>query len=500
MEYTAVGDIPGIVDTLREAYLSGTTRSLEWRRKQLNALRRMCEENEDAMVDALKKDLRRCYNTAVTYELWDIIAQIGYMEDNLENMAKNEKMPAPLALKPLSFEVWKEPFGVVTIIAPWNFPFSLLLNPVAGALAAGNTCVLKPSEVSSASGQLIAELVPKYLEPTVARVVTGGVAQTTELLAQKVDSIMYTGGGKVARIVMAAAAKNLTPVTLELGGKCPTYVDESADLQVAARRIASHKNVNAGQVCIAPDHVLIHHKVRDAFLAHLKVEHARIFPGKEQESETKCRIINTAHFGRLQGLLEGHGGEVVIEGETSEKDLFFGFTVIADPSPDSPLMQEEVFGPVLPVMTVNSAEEAIAFCRSRPTPLAAYVFERNPAVGEKWLKEVASGGACVNDCIVHILSIEGGFGGKGESGMGFSRGKASFDTFTHRKTIAFQSASFDPLAKYPNTDPIPALMKMMITRRFPAWIKPVFRGTLGAAAAVLALLVTKHVSISVSFH
>ncbi|CAM9616378.1 unnamed protein product [Ectocarpus sp. 13 AM-2016] len=226
MDYTAVADIPGIVDTLREAYQSGTTRSLEWRRKQLNALRRMCEENEDAMADALKKDLRRCYNTAVTYELWDIIVQIGYMEDNLEKMTKNEKMPAPLILKPLSFEVWKEPLGVVTIIAPWNFPFALLLNPVAGALAAGNTCVLKPSEVSSASGQLIAELVPKYLEPTVARVVTGGVAQTTELLAQKVDSIMYTGGSKVARIVMAAAAKNLTPVTLELGGKCPTYVDE----------------------------------------------------------------------------------------------------------------------------------------------------------------------------------------------------------------------------------------------------------------------------------
>ncbi|CAM9386353.1 unnamed protein product, partial [Scytosiphon promiscuus] len=323
----------------RTALLRSHDRSLEWRRTQLKAVHRMIEENEEAIVSALGEDLRRSRTLGLAGEVWDVTAQVLYMLDNLEKFTKKEKLPTPLALKPMSYEVWKEPFGVVTVIAPWNFPIALLLNPLIGALAAGNTCVAKPSEISAASNRLLAELIPKYIDSSAVRVVSGGVEQTTELLAQKVDSIMYTGGGKVGRVVMAAAAKNLTPVTLELGGQCPVYVDESANLEVAARRLAFAKNVNAGQICIAPDHVLIHHKVRDEFLECMKAEHAKMFPGSEQENEDKGRIINDAHYNRLKGLLDGHGGKVVFGGESNDADRLLPFTIIVDPSLDSPLMQ-----------------------------------------------------------------------------------------------------------------------------------------------------------------
>eukprot|EP00752_Nemacystus_decipiens_P014785 g13163.t1 len=498
MAYTTVDDIPGIVAGLHETYKSGVTRPLEWRRRQLDAMQRLVDENEQAMVDALKADLHRDRFVSVAAEIWDVLGQIVYMKKNLEKFAKKEKLPTPLTVKPLSFEVWKEPYGVVTVIAPWNFPFNLLLNPVVGAVAAGNTVVVKPSEISTASSKLVAELIPKYFKPSDVAVVTGGVEQTTALLAQKVDTIIYTGGSKVARIVMAAAAKNLTPVILELGGQCPTYVDESANLEVAARRIVYAKNVNCGQVCIAPNHVLVHHKVRDAFLEHVKKEHARMHPGKEQEDESKCRMISAAHFDRVLGLLEGHGGEVVFGGGKADAaDKFIPFTVIKDPSPDSPLMQEEIFGPILPVVTVQSVEEAIAHCAANPaTPLAAYVFERDPAVEHKWLAEVESGGACVNDCMSQILNKEGGLAGKGESGMGVYKGKYSFESFTHRKVVAFQSPNFDPLAKYPPYQEVPQILKMLVSQQFPAWVRPLYLGVVGAAAASLVMLVNNYVSIS----
>eukprot|EP00752_Nemacystus_decipiens_P014781 g13160.t1 len=475
MAYTAVDDIPGLVAGLHETYKSGVTRPLEWRRRQLDNMHRMVDENEEAMVDALKADLRRGRFHSLATEIWDLLGQIVYMKKNLDKFAKKDKIPTPLTIKPLSYEVWKEPYGVVSVIAPWNFPIMLLLNPVVGALAAGNTVVVKPSEIATACSKLITELIAKYFKPSDVAVVTGGVEQTTALLAQKVDTIMYTGGSKVGRIVMAAAAKNLTPVILELGGQCPTYVDESANLEVAARRIVFFKNLNTGQMCIAPNHVLVHHKVRDAFLEHVKKEHARMYPGKEQARA------------------------VVLGGDADAEDKFIPFTVVKDPSLDSPLMQEEIFGPILPVVTVQSVEEAIAICTANPaTPLAAYVFERDPAVGHKWLTEVPSGGACINDCTTQVLNYEGGLNGKGESGMGTTRGRASFEAFTHRKVVAIQTPNFDPMMKYPPYDGIPGFVKILISQQFPGWVKPMWLGVVGAAAASLVMLVTKHVSISAS--
>lgn len=499
--YTDVAEIPGKVAALRAAYKKGVTRPLEWRRRQLRSLRRMLEENQDAICTALAEDLRKPFAEAAIGEVYEVLGQTSYMDKNLENFTKVEKIPTPLHQKPLSFEARRDPFGVVTVIAPWNFPIALLLSPLASMLAAGNVCVLKPSEISAASSRLLAEMIPKYFDPEEVTIITGGVPQTTALLAQKVDIILYTGGGQVAKIVMAAAAKNLTPVVLELGGKSPAYVDESANIQVAARRIAYAKNLNAGQICIAPDHILVHEKVRDSFLAHLKTEHERLYPGNEQDNADKGRIVNQRHFERLQGLLKNHGGQVVQGGKVVDAEKrYMEFTVITDPDPESMLMKEEIFGPILPVITVKSVDEAIGFCDSGPTPLAAYVFERDLAVREKWLRGVDSGGACVNDCLYQIINNGGGLSGKGESGMGTTRGRAGFETFSHRKVVAMQPANFDPLAKYPpyTFKGVPTVLKILLLGEFPAWVKLGSYGVAGAAVAGLALLVSKFVSVSVS--
>ncbi|CAN0084283.1 unnamed protein product [Ascophyllum nodosum] len=496
--YTDVAEVPTIVAAVRETSAKGIPRELQWRREQLSQLKRMMEENEGAIAEALATDLRRPYTEAVIIEVWDVLAEVIYFEKNLEKLSRTDKLQTPLKMKPLSFEVWKEPRGVVTIIAPWNFPVSLILGPLAGALAAGNSCVLKPSEVSEAISRVLAEIIPKYFDRSCVGVVSGGVEQTTALLAEKVDCIMYTGGGHVGKIVLAAAAKNLTPVTLELGGKCPVYIDQSANLETAARRIAYFKTLNCGQVCIAPDHILVHEKVRDAFLEHLNKEHDSLYPGKEKDNPDKSRIINGRHFKRVSALLDGHGGEVVRGGNSVELERYLDFTVITDPAPDSPLMQEEIFGPILPVIKVGSVEDAISYCKCRPIPLAAYVFERDATIRKKWLSQVASGGACVNDCLYHISNKELGFGGKGESGMGATKGRASFETFTHRKVVGIQPANFDIRSKYP---PLPqkltSFMKMLFLGELPSWVKMTWRGMIGVAVAGLAYLVSQHVSVSI---
>eukprot|EP00904_Undaria_pinnatifida_P005745 jgi/Undpi1/22/HiC_scaffold_1.g00022.m1 len=418
----------------------------------LHSLKCLLEDNEGSIIAALKEDLRKGTAEAAISEVWDTLGQVVFMEQNLESFCRKEAIPTPIHQKPLSFEMWKEPFGVVTIVGPWNLPFGLMLTPLAGALAAGNVCVLKPSEISVASSRLLKELIAKYFDPSEVTVIAGGVEQTTALLAEKVDNIMYTGGGAVGRIVMAAAAKNLTPVTLELGGKCPVYIDESANIQVAARRLIFGKNVNCGQVCIAPDHVLVHEKVRDNTLS---------------VANLYCLLLLRSSLPAL-----------------------------------SCIWVEEIFGPILPVISVKSVDEAISFCGSRPTPLAAYVFQCDSAVCTKWLTEVASGGACVNDCLLQIINSNGGLAGKGESGMGASRGRASFEAFSHRKVVCYQPANFDPLIKYPPFKGVPESLKLMVTGDFPVWVKPAFWSVVVAVASAVALLVSKHVSLNINltFH
>jgi aldehyde dehydrogenase (NAD+) len=336
---------------------------------------------------------------------------------------------------------------VALIIAPWNYPLQLSLGPLVGALAAGNCAVLKPSELAPATARLLAERLPGYLDPACVRVVEGEVAETTALLAERFDHIFYTGNGAVGRIVLEAAAKHLTPVTLELGGKSPCYVDASADLAVAARRIAWGKFFNAGQTCIAPDYVLAHAAIRDRLLDLLRATLRDFYGDDPRTSPDYARIVNARHHRRLSALLGA--GTVVVGGESDEAQRYLAPTVLADVPPDAPVMREEIFGPILPVLAVADADAAIAFVNARPKPLALYLFAADRAVEERVLARTSSGGATVNHVMLHFLVPELGFGGVGPSGMGAYHGRASFEVFSHRKGVLRQSTAIDVPLLYP---------------------------------------------------
>jgi aldehyde dehydrogenase (NAD+) len=324
----------------------------------------------------------------------------------------------------------------------------LVIGPVIGAIAAGNCVVIKPSEVAARSSAILAELVPKYLDPDAVRVVEGGVPETTALLAERFDHVFYTGNGTVGRIVMEAAAKHLTPVTLELGGKSPCYVDRDVDLDVTARRIAWGKWVNAGQTCVAPDYLLVHEAVADALVEKLRGTLRDFYGDDPKASPSYARIVNERHHRRLLALL-GDGERAVIGGEHDEKERYIAPTVLRDVRPDARVMGDEIFGPILPMLTVKGPDEAIAFVNARPKPLALYVFSRRREVADDVLARTSSGGACVNDCVTHLGVPELPFGGVGASGMGAYHGRASFETFSHKKSVLVKGTSIDPALRYP---------------------------------------------------
>jgi aldehyde dehydrogenase (NAD+) len=348
---------------------------------------------------------------------------------------------------PAKSQLIPEPLGVVLVIAPWNYPIQLLLVPAAGAIAAGNAVVMKPSEVSAATSVVLARLVPKYLDQKAITLVEGGVPETTALLAEHFDHIFYTGNGTVGRIVMAAAANNLTPVTLELGGKSPVIVDESANIRVTARRIAWGKWLNAGQTCVAPDYILVNEKVRQPFLDELGKAITDFFGADPQTSESYGRIVSPRHFDRLKSLM--NGGKVVIGGETNAESRYVAPTVLADVDMSSALMNEEIFGPLLPVLSINSTQQAIDFITARPHPLALYVFAENKSVVKEVLAKTTAGGVTVNGTLMHLTSPHLPFGGIGESGMGGYHGKSGVRLFQHMKPVLNRGTKLDPSLAYP---------------------------------------------------
>jgi aldehyde dehydrogenase (NAD+) len=360
---------------------------------------------------------------------------------------KPETVATTLLVQPARSHVHKEPYGVVLIIAPWNYPFTLAIDPLIGALAAGNCCILKPSEVSASTAELIASLVPRYLDPACVQVVLGGVDRTTELLAERFDYLFYTGNGTVGRIVMTAAARHLTPLTLELGGKSPCLVDRSANLEVTARRIAWGKFFNAGQTCVAPDYVLVHRHAQEPFLEAMQKTVQAFYGGSPESSPDFGRIINTRHTRRLAGLLGS--GKAVVGGTFDEEGRYVAPTVLRDVSPDSPVMHDEIFGPILPVLAVDDMERAIEFVNGRHKPLALYVFAEDAAVSQSVIDRTSSGGAVVNHTWMHLSVPELPFGGVGESGLGAYHGRHSFETFTHRKAVLEKPSSIDPAFVYP---------------------------------------------------
>ncbi len=432
---------------LRKTFEAGTTKPLKWRLEQLDALEHLLREREADIVEALRQDLRKPANESYGAEIGMNLTDIAYTKKRLAGWMKPERVPTALIAQPGRSVIVREPLGVVMIIAPWNYPFQLCVLPLIGALAAGNCALVKPSEVSTATSALVAEWLPKYLDRSAVQVMEGGVPETTALLREKWDHIFYTGNGTVARIVMEAAAKHLTPVTLELGGKSPCIVDETADLDAAAKRIVFGKFYNAGQTCVAPDYVLVQDSVHDA-LVNRMVSTIREFYGDEpQRSPDFGRIINERHHARLTRLLDG--ANVVTGGETDAADRYIAPTIVRDVSPSDPMMQEEIFGPILPVIAVPSVEAAITQVNRGPKPLALYVFSRSKTNQHRVISTTSAGGSTINHVWMHVGVPSLPFGGVGESGMGAYHGKYSFDTFSHRRAVLRKPNLSEPPIVYP---------------------------------------------------
>lgn len=440
-------DAAALVERLRTTFESGRTRPLSWRREQLKRLKAMLVERESDLLEALATDLGKPRAEAWATDVGFVIAEIDYVARRLRRWMRPRRVHAPLVTKPASARIVREPLGVVLVIAPWNYPVQLSLSPLVGAIAAGNCAVLKPSEVTPATSAALARLVTEYLDTDCIAVVEGAVTETQALLAERFDHILYTGNGRVARVVMEAAAKHLTPVTLELGGKSPVYVDASANLEVAARRVAWGKFLNAGQTCIAPDYVLVAKDLEDRFVEHVRRAIFDFYGPDPVESPDYARIVNDNHYERLVGLLDS--GTPAVGGEHDAPKRFVAPTVLRDVMPESPVMQEEIFGPILPILPVAGVDEAIAFVNSREKPLALYVFAQDGGVTQRLLAETSSGGAAVNATMFHVAAPGLPFGGVGPSGMGAYHGKASFDTFSHAKSVLSKRTRPDPDLAYP---------------------------------------------------
>jgi aldehyde dehydrogenase (NAD+) len=457
---TPLDRIAPTVAAARAAFDAGTTRPYAWRLATLQRIKALLVEYEREILDALAADFGKPRFEAWATEVGFSISEIDHTLANLAAWMKPERVATPVTFKPGSSRVVAEPVGVACVIAPWNYPLQLLVLPMAAAIAAGNAVVGKPSELAPATDAVIARLVADLGDPAVA-LVQGGVAETTELLAQRFDHILYTGNSRVARIVMRAAAEHLTPVTLELGGKSPAIVSRHADIEVAARRIAWGKFVNAGQTCIAPDYVLVEAPVHDQFVAALGRVVTEFYGTDPQASPDLARIVNEPHFHRLEKLL--HDGTVAVGGQTDADTRYIAPTVLTGITRDDPVMGEEIFGPILPVLAVDSLDDAVAFVNAGDKPLALYTFSDDDGENDAVLARATSGGACVNGTLMHISNPHLPFGGVGESGMGAYHGKFGFDTFSHRRGVHTRSTRLDPAMMYP---PYTAKKEKLIRRGF----------------------------------
>ena len=428
---------PSMMKDLRNHFDRGLTRSLGWRREQLSAMERMLGENEASIAEALAADLAKPDQEVYLGELSLLFSEIRHAGRQLRRWTRPRRVHTPLVGQPARSWVQPEPLGVVLVMGAWNYPVQLVLGPLIPALAAGNCAVIKPSEIAAATSALMAELIPRYLDSGAVRVVEGAVEETTELLKQRFDHIFYTGGAHVGRIVMRAAAEHLTPVTLELGGKSPCVIDDSADLVSAARRLTWGKCLNAGQTCIAPDYVLVTRDQRDDLISAIGEELDGMYGDDRLNSGDYARIINRRHFHRLLGYLDD--GEVAIGGRHDENRCRVEPTVLTGVHPDSEIMREEIFGPILPIIEVDSLEEAVAFIRERDKPLAAYLFTRSRVSERMFVEAVSAGNLCINDVLMFMSVPELPFGGVGMSGMGQYHGKAGFDRFSHLKAVMKRS-------------------------------------------------------------
>jgi aldehyde dehydrogenase (NAD+) len=433
----------GVAETvarLRETFASGRTRSVEWRKQQLLQLQALMEENEDAVTKALAEDLDRSPAEAFIADVATTISEAKYAAKKVRKWMRRKYRLLELPQLPGRGWVEYEPYGTVLIIGAWNYPFYLTLGPAVGAIAAGNAVVLKPSEIAAASSRVMAELVPRYLDNDAIAVVEGDGMVSQGLIAQGLDRVMFTGGTEIGRKVYEGAAPHLTPVTLELGGKSPVVVAADGDIDVAAKRIAWMKILNAGQTCVAPDYVLADATIRDELVSKIG---AALTKFRSEDDPSGMRIVNQRQFDRLSGYIakaeadaQGAGrGTVAVGGKCDASNLRIQPTVVVDPDPEGPLMKNEIFGPILPVLTVESLDDAIRFINARPKPLSAYLFTKSRDTRERFIKEVPAGGMLVNHLAFQVSTAKLPFGGVGASGMGAYHGKWGFDEFSHRKSV-----------------------------------------------------------------
>jgi aldehyde dehydrogenase (NAD+) len=440
-------DFAAVVQRQRAFFQTGVTRPLTFRRAQLGKLRDALEAREGLLLEALHADLRKSPHEGYATEIGPVLSELHHALRHLPAWMRAQRRRTPPLAWPARGFIRPEPRGVALILGPWNYPLQLLLSPLVGALAAGNCVVLKPSEFAPRTAAAIAELLGAAFPESYVSVVQGDREAGEALLRERFDTIFFTGSTPVGRAVMAAAARHLTPVTLELGGKCPCLVCADAPLDIAARRIAWGKFLNAGQTCVAPDFVLVDRAVRGPWMEAMKQALREFYGEDPQRSPSYSRIINRKHFDRLTGYLGS--GQIAHGGQHDASDLYLAPTILAEVPADAPVMQEEIFGPILPVLEHTGLESALAQLRDRPSPLALYLFTRDRTTQEQVLAGTRSGGVCLNDTISHMIGHDLPFGGLGDSGLGAYHGRASFDCFTHRRSVLHRSLRLDPKLRYP---------------------------------------------------
>ncbi|WP_105994238.1 aldehyde dehydrogenase [Staphylococcus simulans] len=430
-------------------YRTQITKDIKYRRKQLKSLKRAIIQYENQILAALHLDLGKNKVEAYATEIGMVLKSINTARKDIHKWAKTKQVNTPLYLFPSKSYIKKEPLGTVLIIGPFNYPVQLVFEPLIGAIAAGNTAIVKPSELTPNVASVISKIIEEAFESAYVTTVEGGVEETQSLLQHRFDHIFFTGSERVGRIVYEAASRHLTPVTLELGGKSPVIIDETANLKVASERVALGKFINAGQTCVAPDYVLIHESVQDEFIKALQGTINEFYGKEPDKSSDYGRIVNARHFDRLQALIDDNQDQIVIGGQTHAPSRYIAPTIIKDVHADNPTMQEEIFGPILPLLTYQTFDEAVEFIQARKRPLSLYLFSEDENNTDRVLNELSFGGGAINDTLMHLANPNLPFGGVGASGFGKYHGKYSFYTFTHEKSYIYKTTRLESGLVFP---------------------------------------------------
>ena len=433
----------------KQFFKTNKTKELKFRKHQLKILRKSIKNHENELLEALEKDLGKNNVEAYATEIGVLLKSIKIARKELKNWTKTKQVDTPLYLFPTKSYIKNEPYGTVLIIGPFNYPVQLVFEPLIGAIAAGNTAIVKPSEHTPNVATVIRNVIEDSFDSNYISVVEGGINETQTLIHLPFDYMFFTGSEKVGKVVYEAAAKNLVPVTLELGGKSPVIVDDTANIKVASERISFGKFTNAGQTCVAPDYILVDRKVKNDLINALKQTITEFYGKNIKESPDFGRIVNEKHFNRLNELLEIHKNNIVFGGKSSKEDLYIEPTILENINVQDKVMQEEIFGPILPILTYDSFDEAIEIIQSKPKPLSLYLFSEDENASHRVLDELSFGGGAINDTLMHVANPNLPFGGVGASGIGQYHGKYSFDTFSHMKSYTFKSTRLESSVYFP---------------------------------------------------